>query len=46
MKANWKPMLDEVTKEYISDLEGKGLPAQKVYDRAVELSNSTCANPA
>ncbi len=46
MKANWKPMLDEVTKEYISDLEGKGLPAQKVYDRAVELSNGTCANPA
>ncbi len=46
INANWKPMLDEVTKEYIRDLESKGLPAQKVYDRAMELSGSTCANPA
>jgi len=46
MKSDWKPLLDQVTQDYIGDLEAKGLPAQKVYDRALELSGSTCANPA
>ncbi len=46
MQSDWKPILDSVTQEYISNLEAKGMPAQKVYDRAIELSGSTCANPA
>ncbi|MFV0575067.1 MAG: TRAP transporter substrate-binding protein [Vibrio sp.] len=42
----WKPVLDGVTQDYIKSLEDKGLPAQKVYDRAMALSKTTCANPA
>lgn len=37
----WKPVLEKATEAYLSDLEGKGLPARKVYARAMELSN-TC----
>jgi TRAP-type C4-dicarboxylate transport system substrate-binding protein len=36
----WKPILDKATKEYITSLEDKGLPAKKVYARALELSES------
>lgn len=34
----WKPVYDKATETYLSDLESKGLPARKVYKRAVELS--------
>lgn len=37
----WKPLLQGATEAYIADLEGRGLPAQAVYDRAVELA-ATC----
>ncbi|QUN06246.1 TRAP transporter substrate-binding protein [Shewanella yunxiaonensis] len=37
----WKPVLDKVTEEYLSELEAKHLPARKVYARAKELSQ-TC----
>jgi len=37
---DWKPSLEGATKDYIAELEAKGLPAQKVYDRAVELAAS------
>lgn len=36
----WKPVLDKATESYLSDAEGKGLPARKVYARALELSTS------
>jgi TRAP-type C4-dicarboxylate transport system substrate-binding protein len=38
----WKPVLSKATQSYLDDLEAKGLPARKVYDRAVELSNTSC----
>lgn len=46
IQSQWQPILDAVTQEYIRDLEAKGMPAQQVYDRALELTRSTCANPA
>ncbi|SEG67734.1 TRAP transporter substrate-binding protein [Marinobacterium lutimaris] len=33
----WEPVLGEITEQYINDLEAKGIPARKVYERAVEL---------
>lgn len=39
---DWKPVLEQATETYLKDLEGQGLPARKVYARAVELSK-TCA---
>ena len=39
--AEWKPVLDQATQEYLSELEAKGLPARKVYARALDLSK-TC----
>ncbi len=38
--AAWKPILDKATEAYLTELEGKGLPARKVYARAQELSAS------
>lgn len=38
--AAWKPILDKATEKYLSGLEKKGLPARKVYARAIELSSS------
>jgi TRAP-type transport system periplasmic protein len=38
--AAWKPVLDAATEDYLVELEGKGLPARKVYARAQELSTS------
>lgn len=38
----WKPILAKATESYLSELEGKGLPARKVYARAQALSTS-CA---
>lgn len=38
----WKPILDRVTNAYLDELEAQGLPARKVYARALELSDS-CA---
>jgi TRAP-type C4-dicarboxylate transport system substrate-binding protein len=35
----WKPVLDATTEQYLQDLEDKGMPARKVYQRAVELSD-------
>lgn len=35
----WKPVLDATTEQYLQDLENKGMPARKVYQRAVELSD-------
>jgi len=40
--AAWKPIMEKSTETYLAQLEGKGLPARKVYARAQELSNS-CA---
>lgn len=37
----WKPILDRATEAYLSELEGQGLPARKVYARAVDLAQ-TC----
>ncbi len=37
---DWKPVLDKVTEEYLAELEAKGMPARKVYARALELSSS------
>ncbi len=34
----WKPVLDANTEAYLQELEDKGLPARKVYQRATELS--------
>lgn len=36
----WKPVLDKATESYLSELEGKGLPARKVYARALDLAAS------
>ncbi|WP_286237859.1 TRAP transporter substrate-binding protein [Neptuniibacter halophilus] len=36
----WKPVLEKATEEYLTELEGKGLPARKVYARAQELAAS------
>ncbi len=33
----WQPVIDTMIKNYISDLESKGLPAQEVYEKAVAL---------
>ena len=35
----WKPVLDQATEAYLSELEGKGLPARQVYARAQALSS-------
>lgn len=35
----WKPVLDAATEKYLSDLEGRGLPARDVYERAQALSS-------
>jgi TRAP-type transport system periplasmic protein len=37
----WKPVLDKATKQYLSELKSKGLPAYQVYDQAVKYSE-TC----
>ena len=37
----WKPVLETATNNYLGALEDKGMPARKVYDRAMELSK-TC----
>lgn len=34
----WKPVLDATIEGYLQDLEDEGMPARKVYQRAVELS--------
>lgn len=36
----WKPVVERATEAYLSELEGQGLPARKVYSRARELSQS------
>ncbi len=36
----WKPVVAAATENYLSELEGKGLPARKVYARALELATS------
>lgn len=38
----WKGPLTEATQSYLDDLEAKGLPAKKVYKRALELASSNC----
>jgi len=35
----WKPVLDVTTEQYLQSLEDKGMPARKVYQRAIELSD-------
>lgn len=35
----WKPVLDKVSQDYVSTLEEKGLPAEKIYQRAKVLSS-------
>lgn len=35
---SWKPILDTASEGYLSELEARGLPARKIYDRALELS--------
>ncbi|MCW2307520.1 TRAP transporter substrate-binding protein [Rhodobium gokarnense] len=37
---DWKPALTGATEAYIKELQDKGLPGQKVYDRALELAQS------
>ncbi len=44
--TDWQPVLDQVTQEYLDDLEAKGLPAKAVYKRAMELASTSCANPS
>jgi len=34
----WKPVLNATTENYLQELEDRGMPARKVYQRAVELS--------
>jgi len=34
----WKPILDQVSSSYLSELEGRGMSSQQVYDRALELA--------
>lgn len=43
-KTAWQPILQKATQQYINDLEKKGLPAQKVYQRALELKQQ-CKTP-
>ena len=38
----WKPVLYQATEDYLKGLQKKGLPAYKVYARAVELSKTAC----
>jgi TRAP-type C4-dicarboxylate transport system substrate-binding protein len=33
----WTPYIDRARETYLSDLEGRGLPAREVYERALEL---------
>ncbi|MEH6576896.1 MAG: TRAP transporter substrate-binding protein [Amphritea sp.] len=35
----WKPVLDQASEDYLAELEGRGLPARKVYARAQELAS-------
>lgn len=39
---SWKPILDQVTVDYVAELEAKGLPGKKVYARAKELLSTDC----
>ncbi|MGF1699566.1 TRAP transporter substrate-binding protein [Photobacterium makurazakiensis] len=41
-QATWQPIFEQVTENYLSELESKGLPGRSVYKRAMELS-STCS---
>ena len=41
-QKTWQPIFEQVTENYLSQLEAKGLPARNVYNRAMELS-STCS---
>lgn len=36
-KSAWQPVLQQVTQQYLDGLQQKGLPAQRVYDRARQL---------
>ena len=36
----WKPVLDKISLDYISDLQDRNLPAEKIYQRAKKLSVS------
>ncbi|MEH6576880.1 MAG: TRAP transporter substrate-binding protein [Amphritea sp.] len=38
----WKPILNKASEGYLAELEARGLPARKVYARALELSK-TCS---
>lgn len=40
IQAAWQPALEQVTESYLKELEGQGLPAREVYDRARTLSQS------
>lgn len=33
----WQPVIDKMIKDYVAEVEGKGLPAQQVYDKAMAL---------
>lgn len=39
---DWQPILAKSTEKYLADLEGKGIPARKVYARARELTQTSC----
>lgn len=39
-RSEWTPVLEKATESYLSDMEAKGLPARKVYKRALALSSS------
>ncbi len=36
----WRPVLEGAVEDYLSDLEGRGLPARRVFARATELAAS------
>ncbi len=36
----WKPVMDAATEGYLAELEAKGLPARKVYERTMQLAES------
>lgn len=36
----WKPVMDKAIEEYLGEVEAKGKPARKVYERALELAPS------
>ncbi|WP_229740730.1 TRAP transporter substrate-binding protein [Ornithinibacillus halotolerans] len=38
--AEWSEYINPTIENWINNVEGKGLPGQKVYDRAVELSGN------